>query len=163
MADLGHGIGRRAVRAWRRGAFVVAATVLLAATFAGPTAGASAPGISDPLFAAQWNLAQIHAPAAWNHSTGAGVRIGIVDTGVQAGHEDLAGKVVASTNCIGANEDPRACAGIGQDDSGHGTHVAGIAAAARNGRGMVGVAPDAMLVVAKVLNGDEGGTIADVE
>src|SRR4051794_16428220 len=108
MADLGDGIGRRAVRAWRRGAFVVAATVLLAAIFAAPIAGASAPGVSDPLFPAQWNLAQIHAPAAWAHSTGAGVRIGIVDTGVHAAHDDLAGKVVASTNCIGAHEDPRA-------------------------------------------------------
>ncbi len=119
--------------------------------------------VADPLLPEQWNLEQIRAPQAWEHSTGAGVRIGIVDTGVQTHHEDLVGKVVASANCVGANGNPNACSGIGEDDNGHGTHVAGIAAAARNGRGMVGVAPDALLVVAKVLNNNEGGTIVDVE
>src|SRR5207237_4144868 len=106
---------------------------------------------------------QIGAPAAWQRSTGAGVRIGIVDSGVEAGHEDLAGKVVAATDCINTGGDPRACAGSGQDDSGHGTHMAGIAAAAKdNGRGIAGVAPDAELVVARVLT-NEGGSIVDVE
>ena len=101
----------------------------------------------DPLFSNQWNLVQIGAPAAWTRSTGAGVRIGIVDTGVDSAHEDLAGKVVAAANCINTAGDPRSCAGTGLDDSGHGTHMAGIAAAAKdNGRGIAGVAPDAQLV-----------------
>jgi hypothetical protein len=75
----------------------------------------------------------------------------------------LAGKVVAATDCINTGGDPNACGGSGQDDSGHGTHMAGIAAAAKdNGRGIAGVAPDAQLVVARVLTND-GGSIVDVE
>jgi serine protease len=115
---------------------------------------------NDPLFTdgKQWNLAQVAAPPAWARSTGAGVTIGIVDTGVFAQHEDLAGKVVASTNCIGGCN-----GGSAQDDNGHGTHVSGIAAAFKdNGRGIAGVAPDARLVVAKVLDSDGNGSTGDV-
>jgi serine protease len=115
------------------------------------------------MFPVQWNLRQIGAPDAWARSTGAGVRIGIVDSGVFAAHEDLAGKVVAATDCIDTAGDPDLCHGSGQDDSGHGTHMAGVAAAAKdNGRGIAGVAPDAQLVVARVLT-DDGGSIVDVE
>src|SRR5256885_10423547 len=100
----------------------------------------------------QWALAQVGAPQAWARTTGAGVRIGIVDTGVDLAHEDLAGKIMAATTCIGTAGDPARCAGTGADDNGHGTHVAGIAAAVRgNGVGIAGIAPDADLVVAKVV------------
>ena len=119
---------------------------------------------NDPKFAEQWGLAQIGAPAAWAKTTGAGVRIGVVDTGVDLGHEDLAGKVVAHADCIDSYGDPAACrAGEGQDDNGHGTHVAGIAAATKdNGEGIAGVAPDASLVVAKALDADGAGSVGDV-
>jgi len=111
----------------------------------------------------QWALTQVGAPQAWARTTGAGIRIGVVDTGVDIGHEDLAGKVVASTNCIGAAGVPARCSGTGQDDNGHGTHVAGIAAAVRgNGLGIAGIAPDAELVVAKVVSASGVGAVADV-
>jgi subtilisin family serine protease len=117
----------------------------------------------DPEVGSQWGLAQVGAPQAWARTTGAGIRIGIVDTGVDAGHEDLTGKVVASTNCIGAAGTPARCSGSGQDDNGHGTHVAGIAAAVRGNRvGIAGMAPDADLVVAKVVSASGAGTVADV-
>jgi subtilisin family serine protease len=122
-------------------------------------AGAS----NDSRFAEQWSLQKIGAPAAWQHTTGTGVRIGIVDTGVDLTHEDLAGKIVAHTSCIGANGDPAKCAGSGQDEQGHGTHVAGIAAAWKdNHAGVAGVAPDAELVVAKVLGASGAGTTEDI-
>ena len=138
-------------------AFVAFASLVVGVA-AGP-AGAS----NDPHFAEQWGLEQIGAPAAWANSTGAGVRIGIVDTGVDLTHEDLAGKVVAHTSCVGSLGDPTKCSGSGQDDQGHGTHVSGIAAARRdNNLGIAGVAPDAQLVVAKALNAQGAGTIEDI-
>ncbi len=117
----------------------------------------------DARFGEQWSLQRIGAPTAWGSTTGAGVRIGIVDTGIDLAHEDLAAKVVAHTSCIGSNGDPARCTGSGQDEQGHGTHVAGIAAAAKDNKiGVAGVAPDAELVVAKVLGANGGGTIEDI-
>lgn len=136
---------------------------LLLAVLAGTLLPSAAVASNDPLFDKQWSLVQIGAPAAWTKSTGAGVRIGIVDTGVDLTHEDLAGQVVASTTCIGSKGDPANCSGTGQDDEGHGTHVAGIAAAAKdNGKGIAGVAPDARLVVAKALDAKGAGTTEDI-
>src|SRR5690606_37582017 len=67
-------------------------------------------------------------------------------------HEDLRGQIVGSVSCIGAAGDPDRCSGSAQDDNGHGTHVAGIAAAASgNGRGIAGVAPGARLLAVRVL------------
>ena len=125
---------------------------------AGP-AGAT----NDPYFAKQWGLTQIGAPTAWSASTGSGIRIGIVDTGIDLNHEDLAGKVVAHTSCVGSAGDPAGCTGSAQDDQGHGTHVAGIAAGLTgNGVGVSGVAPDAQLVVAKALSATGAGSDADI-
>jgi serine protease len=126
--------------------------------------GARAAGASnDPYFPEQWNLTQIGAPRAWAKAQGAGITIGIVDTGVDLGHEDLAAKIVASTNCIGANDNASACHGGAQDDQGHGTHVSGIAAAVTdNGKGIAGVAPQAQLLVAKSLKSDGTGALNDV-
>jgi subtilisin family serine protease len=127
---------------------------------AGALVPAAASGSNDAAFSQQWALPLIGAPEAWGRTTGAGVRIGIVDTGVDLAHEDLAGKVVASTNCAGSGGVPAACTGSGQDELGHGTHVAGIAAATfGNGVGVAGVAPGAELVVAKVFrNGSANPT-----
>jgi len=118
---------------------------------------------NDPLFGSQWGLSMIGAPAAWATSAGAGVTIGIVDTGVDLSHQDLAANVEASTDCVGSGGDPASCEGTGQDDNGHGTHVAGIAAAVTdNGLGVAGVAPDAELVVAKALTAEGTGSLADI-
>jgi subtilisin family serine protease len=126
-----------------------------------PMAGARAS--NDPFFKNQWALGRIGAEQAWTRTTGAGVRIGIVDTGVDLNHEDLAGKVVEGTSCVGSGGDQAKCKGSAQDDQGHGTHVSGIAAAIKdNGKGIAGVAPDAVLVVAKVLGSSGSGQGADV-
>ncbi|MGH8990568.1 MAG: S8 family serine peptidase [Acidimicrobiia bacterium] len=145
-----------------RSAFLVlaAALGLLAAAGVAPgPAGAS----NDPAFGAEWSLVKIGAETAWTRTSGAGIRIGIVDTGVDLNHEDLAGKVVAHASCMGAAGDPAACKDSAQDDQGHGTHVSGIAAAiANNAKGVAGVAPAAELVVAKVLSGSGTGSAEDV-
>jgi subtilisin family serine protease len=132
-----------------------------AASVALPAVPASAS--NDTSFSQQWNLSRIGAPEAWTHTTGQGIRIGIVDTGIDLNHEDLAGKVVAHTSCVGSKGDPAKCSGSAQDDHGHGTHVAGIASAWKdNGKGIAGVAPDAELVVVKALNADGSGTVEDI-
>ncbi|MGH8993479.1 MAG: S8 family serine peptidase [Acidimicrobiia bacterium] len=114
----------------------------------------------DPGRSKQWGLTHIGASTAWAKSTGAGVRIGIVDTGVDLDHEDLGAQIVEHADCVGTGGVVSACRtgpGAGQDDLGHGTHVAGIAAAVTgNGKGVAGVAPGAQLVVVKALEEDSG-------
>jgi subtilisin family serine protease len=122
-------------------------------------AAAGARASDDRYFAQQWNLTQIGAQDAWATSTGKGVTIGIVDSGVDATHPDLAGKIDAQADCLGGS-----CReGTARDRDGHGTAVAGIAAAAtNNGAGIAGVAPDAHLLVAKALGDDGSGVTEDI-
>ena len=119
---------------------------------------APAEASNDPHYGAQWSADRINAAEAWTRSTGRGIAIGIVDTGVDLDHEDLAGRVATHVSCVGG------CgSGSGEDDSGHGTFVAGVAAASTgNGVGIAGVAPDATLVVAKVLNRRIEGQVDDI-
>ncbi len=138
-----------------RRALAVAVSVV---ALVGGLAGAAS-ATNDTYFGRQWALSQIGAPQAWTRSTGGGVTIGIVDTGIDAAHPDLAGKVVAMADCVG-----KPCvAGPAPDTHGHGTIVSGIAAAVTsNGKGIAGVAPDARLAVAKVLNAGGEGRVEDI-
>jgi subtilisin family serine protease len=100
----------------------------------------------------QWSLRQIHAEEAWETATGEGVVIAVVDSGIALGHEDLEGQLEEGVACRGTGGDPARCEGSPRDDDGHGSHVAGIAAAATgNGPGIAGVAPDARILPVKVL------------
>jgi subtilisin family serine protease len=104
---------------------------------------------NDPLFQAgrQYGLHQIRALDGWGYSTGSeSIIIAIVDTGIDLAHPDLADKIIPGYDFV--NNDP-----IPQDDHGHGTHVAGIAAAVtNNGIGIAGVSWGARLLPVKVLN-----------
>jgi serine protease len=114
---------------------------------------------SDPYRPRQWALDRIQADKAWSVSRGAGVTIAIVDTGIDLSHPDLKGKITGAYACVSG-----ACSAGGDDDNGHGSHVAGIAAAATgNGVGISGVAPAAKLMAVKVLDSDGSGACSDIE
>jgi thermitase len=121
---------------------------------------------NDAQWRALYGVQRVGAPAFWDaHGLGSfpasgGVPVGIVDTGIDGYHEDLAGKVRAcgaAANGVVADGD---CA----DAEGHGTHVAGtIGALANNGVGVAGVAFNAPLIICRALGGADGsGTVADV-
>jgi lantibiotic leader peptide-processing serine protease len=117
-----------------------------------PQAGAPAPG-SDSLSGLQWDMDQIHAPEARAVNGGSSsVLVGDIDTGLDYTHPDLAANVddAASVNCVSGVPVPGKVAAM--DDNGHGTHTAGTIAAARNGIGIVGVAPNVRIAGIKAGN-----------
>jgi subtilisin family serine protease len=136
---------------------------------------------TDPLLDRQWALAAdgpLGAPRAWQQSTGQGALVAVLDTGVNMSHPDLSGALWTNPGEIPGNgidddhdgfvDDVHGADivnhdGDPSDDEGHGTHVAGIIAArANDGEGGSGLAPDAKLMVVKVLDGARTGTAADL-
>jgi len=100
----------------------------------------------------RWNLALVGVPAAWATTRGAGTTVAVVDTGVDRRHPDLVGRIAGTVDCVGAEGDPDRCRPGGDSDrDGHGTHVAGLVAAATPGGGVVGVAPAARLLAVRAL------------
>ena len=106
-----------------------------------------------------WGVADVGAPAAWASGiTGAGVKVGIMDTGIDYTHPDLnvVGGYDFTTSSAAAsayNDNFPSC-------DGHGTHVAGTVAARQNGSGVVGVAPGASLYALKVFTDFGSGCFA---
>ncbi|HWB73287.1 MAG TPA: S8 family serine peptidase [Egibacteraceae bacterium] len=86
------------------------------------------------------------------------VDVAVIDTGIDLDHADL--HVVASTDCSGGSPLTASCGTGGDDDNGHGTHVAGSVAALDDGSGVVGVAPGARLHAVRVLRADGSGYIS---
>ncbi len=108
---------------------------------------------NDTAFDQQYGLQTIQAPTAWDITKGKGVKVGIVDTGIDLNHVDLQEKVAAGKDFM-SNGDPDASV---QDKNGHGTHVAGIiSAATNNAKGVAGGCPDCKLIIAKALDGSPG-------
>ena len=125
---------------------------------AGP-AGGDLPNLpatdADSLSPLQWDMRQIHTPEAHAITGGSpAVLVGDIDTGIDFNHPDLRANidVADSVNCVGGAPLPGLAA---QDDNGHGTHTAGTIAAASNGVGIVGVAPN--VKVAAIKAGDAAG------
>ena len=113
-----------------------------------------APG-SDNLSSLQWDMNQINAPQAHAINGGSpGVVVGDIDTGLDFTHPDLAANVdfADSASCLGGAPDTSPAAWM--DDNGHGTHTAGTIAAAKNGIGIVGVAPNVKLAGIKAGTAD---------
>jgi subtilisin family serine protease len=109
----------------------------------------------DPREAEQWDMVQIKADQAHAITDGSRrVRVGVLDSGIDSKHPDLAPNFDAadSVSCIGAGHPDTTPANWEPTTSDHGTHVAGTIAAARNGIGIVGVAPNVRIASVKVVN-----------
>jgi subtilisin family serine protease len=120
---------------------------------AAPSAGAS----DDKFSERQWSLRRVGAEKAWPTGKGKGVTIAIIDSGVDLKHEDMKGAFVPGHDFVDDDDTP-------SDQHGHGTHVAGIAAArANNEIGVAGVAPEAKLMPVRVLDAGGRGTGSDVD
>ena len=115
---------------------------------------------NDPLLGKQWGLGQIKVAGAWSRGAlGAGTTIAIVDTGVDLNHPDLKDKLLPGADFVS----DETCSPGAQDVNGHGTHVAGIAAAAtNNGIGVAGTAPAAKILPVRVLDSLGEGTTEDI-
>jgi subtilisin family serine protease len=165
------GSGVRAVGLTQPVAALGAAPGLRTATTPKPTTTSKpgSPAAGPPTAAEmsrQYFLQQIGAARSWAAgAAGAGITVAVLDSGVDRSHQDLAGQVVAQADCTGR----RGCTTKVPQSTPywHGTHVAGVVAAAANGKSVVGVAPRAKLLDVRVLdasgNGDTAMVTAGVE
>jgi subtilisin family serine protease len=131
---------------------------------------------TDPVVAQQWAMqpgAPLDAPAAWRYTQGSGAVVAVLDTGADLSHQDLQGALWTNPKEIPGNgvdddhdgfvDDVHGADFMGNDgdpsdENGHGTHVAGLIAAQLNGKGSVGLAPGARLMIVRVLDASMRGT-----
>jgi serine protease len=108
---------------------------------------APAPVYGDWIRASQWQLASLHAAAAWRYGRGAGVVVAVLDSGVDARHPDLAGQVLPGADFVDGSTDGRT------DFVGHGTTVAALIAGRDDDKdGVTGLAPRAKILPVRVLD-----------
>ena len=96
----------------------------------------------------RWQEALLGLPEVWRETRGKGVKVAVLDTGIDTDHPDLSDAIVDMQDFTGE--------GI-EDGNGHGTHCAGIIGARQNDIGFVGAAPEAELLIGKVLRNDGQG------
>ncbi|MRN57335.1 S8 family peptidase [Paenibacillus monticola] len=115
----------------------------------------AAPGEKSGTAMMPWGVKAIHAPQAWSRSTGVHVKIGVIDTGADYRHPDLRHSLASGVNLLHRGMLPL-------DDNGHGTHIAGTLAAAGGTRGMMGVAPRALLYPVKAFDHSGSAYVSDI-
>lgn len=107
------------------------------------------PASGDAVRAEQWHLKTLNVAGAWAYSSGDGVTVAVIDSGVDAGHVDLAGQVLPGLDMVTGGGDGRT------DPVGHGTTVAAIIAGrGDDSAGVVGIAPKAKILPVRVLDED---------
>lgn len=111
------------------------------------------PAPTQPSESTPWGISRVGAPVSGN--TGSGIKVAIIDTGIDSNHPDLEANVGTGANIINTAKSP-------EDDNGHGTHVAGTVGALDNDIGVVGVAPGVSLYAVKVLDRRGSGFWSDV-
>jgi subtilisin family serine protease len=105
----------------------------------------------------KWNVEMVGAPVTWQYTQGDNpdVEIAILDTGIDYNHPEFQGRIISCESFVDYTND---C----YDDNSHGTHVAGIAAAALDDSGMAGVAPKVQLAIKKVCDSSGSCYLADI-
>jgi thermitase len=98
--------------------------------------------------------ADVDAVEAWDVTTGEGIKVAVLDTGVATDNDDIAANVVLHANF--------STAATGEDNYGHGTHVAGIIAATKDADGVSGVCPDCSILDGKVINDSGSGSTSSI-
>jgi subtilisin family serine protease len=126
-----------------------------------PWAGGGKPK-AQPSEVLPWGVDRIDAEYAWAASTGLGVNVAVIDTGIDRDHPDLADNIAGGVNYVGTARWKPVNPNKWDDGNGHGTHVAGIIAALDNDIGVVGVAPEASLYAVRVLGNSGSGYVSDV-
>ena len=108
--------------------------------------------VDDPMSSSQWGWRRLGGPELPRLGDGSGLVVAVLDTGVDASHPDLAGRVLPGWDSMDAQGDGR------RDPNGHGTHVAGILGAeAGNDEGIAGVAPGVQILPVRVLDASGNG------
>lgn len=102
-----------------------------------------------------WGVNRVNAASAWSVTKGDGVKVAVIDTGIDCNHPDLKANCAGGYNALDSKKPP-------MDDNEHGTHVAGTIAGVLNGKGVVGVAPNARLYAVKVLDKDGAGGLSSI-
>lgn len=102
-----------------------------------------------------WGIERIFAHQAWTITKGTGIKLAILDTGIDLDHPDLMNNIKGNINLIKPKKS-------GDDDNGHGTHVAGIAAAMDNEIGVIGTGPEISLYAVKILDKKGSGWASDL-
>jgi len=116
---------------------------------------AAKPTPTQPSEVLPWGVDRIDADLVWGTTTGDPIKVAIVDTGIDVKHPDLIDNLKGGVSAVGYTSSYN-------DDNGHGTHVAGIAAAIDNEIGVIGVGPKIDLYAVKVLNRRGSGYLSDV-
>jgi subtilisin family serine protease len=119
----------------------------IATTLAKP-ASASQPAQQTP-----WGITQVGAPVSGN--TGSGIKVAVIDTGIDLDHPDLQANIAGKIDFTGSRKGA-------EDQNGHGTHVAGTIGGLQNSIGVVGVAPQASLYAVRVLDARGYGWWSDI-
>jgi thermitase len=111
---------------------------------------------NDTYRSQQWALNALKAETVHQYTKGSGVTVAVVDTGVKSSHSDLSNRVLSGVDYVVPGTSAN-------DESGHGTHVAGIIAAVQNNsRGIAGMAPSSRILPVRVLDRNGSGSTANV-
>jgi serine protease len=116
------------------------------AALPGDPLAAPFPLTGDSVRDQQWHLKTLDVAGAWMYSSGAGVTVAVIDSGVDSGHPDLQGQVLSGLDLVDPNDDGDI------DLVGHGTTVAALIAGKDDNDGVIGIAPEAKILPVRVLN-----------